>query len=423
MYIRHLILTTLATAWVLLAAAQSEPVGLAGVYGTKFEGRPTASGQLYSTRALTGAHKELAFGSLVRVVRLDNNQSVTIRINDRGPYIAGEIVTLSAAAADQIGVAPGDKARVKLVVVSTPGATAPMAEKAPTPQPTTPTKPVAQPKPSASSQAAAPQKPTASTTPPRKVTPKPASTPANTRPSGANTPPPPVALKQPNRKDTPTSYDNSGMKARGKSGNMRRLNIEEFSTYDLYRIQVDEVEKLGYAVQTAYLQDYESVLKQVAMLQENGYTNVLVSMERKQDQKDQYDYKVILGPYTDMAEAQALKKELKARGVSGFVWKAIEDENTSLLRVNAFRPEKQGFAVQIASIATYDGMTKVLDKLRREFFDNVLVSVEMNQKREAVYKIMLGTFPTRSAAESYQRNLQKKGYSGFVKELSGLQYP
>lgn len=71
-------------------------------YGPGFHKRLTANGERYNMYALTAAHKELPFGSVVKVTNLDNNKSVVVRINDKGPYIGGRGIDLSKAANDRL---------------------------------------------------------------------------------------------------------------------------------------------------------------------------------------------------------------------------------------------------------------------------------------------------------------------------------
>jgi rare lipoprotein A len=78
--------------------------GLASWYGGKFQGRRTASGELFDTLQFTAAHRTLPFGTVVLVTNLRNGRSVTVRINDRGPFIQGRIIDLSMAAATAIGL-------------------------------------------------------------------------------------------------------------------------------------------------------------------------------------------------------------------------------------------------------------------------------------------------------------------------------
>ncbi len=101
------------------APLQGIEVGFASWYGGKFQGRQTASGEKFDTKKLTAAHKTLPFGAVVRVTNLENNLSVEVRINDRGPFIEGRIIDLSRAAADVIGMAGKGIALVKVEPVET----------------------------------------------------------------------------------------------------------------------------------------------------------------------------------------------------------------------------------------------------------------------------------------------------------------
>ncbi|WP_051428587.1 septal ring lytic transglycosylase RlpA family protein [Borrelia coriaceae] len=89
----------------------SATVGLASWYGEAFHGKLTANGEKFDMTALTAAHKELPFNTVVRVTNLLNNRTVVVRINDRGPFRKDRIIDLSKFAAEKldflgIGVAP-----------------------------------------------------------------------------------------------------------------------------------------------------------------------------------------------------------------------------------------------------------------------------------------------------------------------------
>ncbi len=73
--------------------------GIASWYGHPYHGRPTASGEIYNMYDMTAAHRTLPFGTRVNVHDLENGHDVTVRINDRGPFVEGRIIDLSYAAA------------------------------------------------------------------------------------------------------------------------------------------------------------------------------------------------------------------------------------------------------------------------------------------------------------------------------------
>lgn len=92
-------------------------VGLASYYGATFHGRRTASGERFNMHAMTAAHRNFKFGTRVKVTNLKNKRSVTVRINDRGPFARGRIIDLSYAAAKKIGMIGDGVVRVKIKVV------------------------------------------------------------------------------------------------------------------------------------------------------------------------------------------------------------------------------------------------------------------------------------------------------------------
>jgi len=76
--------------------------GIASWYGREFDGRPTASGETFDSSELTAAHPNLPFGTMLIVTNKHNNRSVTVRVNDRGPFVAARIIDVSRAAAEQL---------------------------------------------------------------------------------------------------------------------------------------------------------------------------------------------------------------------------------------------------------------------------------------------------------------------------------
>ena len=91
--------------------------GLASWYGSIWNGRTTASGETFDETKLTAAHNSLPLGTLVRVTNLRSQQSVVVRINDRGSLAPNRVIDLSSAAAREIGLIDQGLARVKLEVL------------------------------------------------------------------------------------------------------------------------------------------------------------------------------------------------------------------------------------------------------------------------------------------------------------------
>ena len=96
---------------------QKRPGGASGVASYYWQPQALASGGRFNPNAMTAAHKTLPFGTRVRVTHLGNGRSVEVKINDRGPYIAGRIIDLSRAAAGVIGMTAQGIARVAVEVL------------------------------------------------------------------------------------------------------------------------------------------------------------------------------------------------------------------------------------------------------------------------------------------------------------------
>jgi len=89
--------------------------GIASWYGREFEGRPTASGEIFDSAQLTAAHPSLPFGTRLVVTNQHNNKSVTVRVNDRGPFVPARIIDISRAAAEQLDMIVTGTAPVSVV--------------------------------------------------------------------------------------------------------------------------------------------------------------------------------------------------------------------------------------------------------------------------------------------------------------------
>ena len=98
----------------------STETGLASWYGHPYHGRRAANGEIYDMEKMTAAHRTLPFGTWVRVKNLENNQTVDVRIIDRGPFVGGRVLDLSHAAAVSIAMIGPGTAKVKITVIAKP---------------------------------------------------------------------------------------------------------------------------------------------------------------------------------------------------------------------------------------------------------------------------------------------------------------
>lgn len=98
----------------------SGETGLASWYGVPYHGRRTSSGEVYDMYQVSAAHREIPLGTWVEVTNLTNARSLTVRINDRGPFIEGRIIDLSYAAASLLGVVGPGVAHVRVRLAQPP---------------------------------------------------------------------------------------------------------------------------------------------------------------------------------------------------------------------------------------------------------------------------------------------------------------
>jgi rare lipoprotein A len=114
---RHVASVKKHTPFASKKGAGGTQVASQGVASFYTEGTETASGEKFDTHELTAAHPTLPFGTKLRVTNTATGRSVTVRVNDRGPYVHGRIVDVSYSAANALGIVNKGVANVKLDVV------------------------------------------------------------------------------------------------------------------------------------------------------------------------------------------------------------------------------------------------------------------------------------------------------------------
>lgn len=107
-----------ALAWAQYNTNYTE-TGIISYYPYKFN-RTTASGEVFNSEDMVAGHKKIPFNSKVRVTNLNNNKSVIVRVNDRGPYAYGRIMDLSEAAARKIDLLATGTAKAKIEIIEEP---------------------------------------------------------------------------------------------------------------------------------------------------------------------------------------------------------------------------------------------------------------------------------------------------------------
>lgn len=274
-------------------SAQEEEFGLASFYSDDFHGRKTAYGDYYDKDKLTAAHKKYAYGTKIKVTRLDNNKSVVVTVTDKGPYIKGRVVDLSRRAAESIGLVADGVAQVKVELAGR--------------STTKPPEEVVAARPAETS------KPTTYNNDSEPTTPKPREV------AVIKNDPPAAGTTETEKTTTPAAKPAPAKETRTAAPSEIKFKLvqQDYNQYGLYKIVLQKPEQKGFGVQVASMSSYENVLKQVADLQAKWFENILISAEKGgQDPV----YKVILGPFIDEKTAETYQKSLnKKYKIKGFV--------------------------------------------------------------------------------------------------------
>ena len=276
----------------------AQEYGTASYYSDEFHGLETAHGVKYDKNQLSASHKTHPFGTMLKVTRLDNKKSVTVKVIDKGPWIKGRIVDLSKKAALALDLINDGVADVKVEVVGNQEAI--VANK---PKPAT-TEAVVQQK----------TEPKVPVTRPSDYLKTPSTFKGNTA----------TATKAP-VKDELTEKGGAGMEnvdlkkvySIKEDGNAKVVR-QGYSTSGLYKIVLMKPEKKGFAVQVASYANYENVMRQVASLQGKWLDNIMVNSGKTKAGKK--IYKVVLGPFKTASAANNYRKNLTSKhNIKGFV--------------------------------------------------------------------------------------------------------
>jgi rare lipoprotein A len=242
----------------------AEEVGKATFYANTLHGRKTASGEKYDKDALTCAHKSYPFGTQLRVTNLENNKSVVVRVNDRGPFIEGYVVDLSRRAAEAVDMISRGVVKVKIERLSAKEA-----------------------------------KETGTDTKEAVLKPEMRSTTDKT-----------AADK---KAEAEAEKKEADAKAEKKADAAKTVTAKDFKSSDLYRLDIKRPDKKGFGVQVATFGNSANVFKEVAKLQATWSSKILVSIENGESEETSI-YKVIIGPAPDRKAADKIKATLAKKG-------------------------------------------------------------------------------------------------------------
>lgn len=288
--------------------------GLASYFSNEFHGSTTKYGEVYNRNDLVAAHKTYPYNSRVRVTNLDNNQQVTVRIVDQGPFIQGRIIEVSYRAAELLGMLDSKTAKVHIELLSNGDAVAAVAAgDAPATRLADQTPRVSPPPPPTSGVIAPPSN-TSPAPPPAEEIPAPStaervvSAPAPAINDRANSPEEAAAVAEENKgKKEALTYApvQNKMMTKGKFGT------------GLYKVEIREPGSGTHGVQIASLSTLESAMQEVAKLQAKWFEDILINCV---ETDGKMSYKIILGPHESQAAASSYARQLlKKHKIKGFV--------------------------------------------------------------------------------------------------------
>lgn len=253
-YFAFLTVFAFALSSIFTFAAAAE-FGKATYYNNKYHGKKTASGELYDKDALTCAHKSLPFGTIVRVTRLDNEVSVDVKVNDRGPYTEGFVVDVSYRAAEILDLIKAGSAKVKVEVVDKP-------------------------EPAANRNQAAPV--------------------VYGGGYGSGSGGGAVAAKPAVKTATPAPA----------------APVQEGSAPELYQIDLKSITQSGFGIQVATLTNSENALREAAKLQKIWPGKVLMLAGPSKNDPASAEFKLLVGPFPEKTTAEAQQKIVAKKGYS-----------------------------------------------------------------------------------------------------------
>ncbi len=261
----------LAIALVLSSSfLLAQEIGEASFYSDNFHGRLTASGEKYNKNAFTAAHKLLAFGTIIKVTRIDNNKSIEVRINDRGPFIEGRIVDLSRVAAEKLGLTRDGITDVSITVLENG-------------------------KPGRFYDANATQGPRVEVTKPVVTQKEKVTKPSDIKTSNPNS--------------------NTVLNSKGTSSTKKKVTtkpkpkVRKRVDQGLYKLNIETARFEGFGVQIGFYKNYTNAIIRAAELRDFGLTNIMIHVDKENQGKE--IFKIIVGPYLSRDKAYNKRKEIR----------------------------------------------------------------------------------------------------------------
>ncbi len=297
--------------------------GEASYYADQFHGRKTANGEKFDMNALTAAHPRIRFNTLLRVTNLRNNQSVIVRINDRGPYVGNRIIDLSKAAAGKIDMIRSGVAPVQLEVLYVE--TGPMSDQerreneerirrqeerggGSTPRPNQETNT------SEDNQRRSVLERIRRLLGKKDGSNESREESGNTNPAPNSPPPQPEPPPRPEEKQAPQRETRPQPEPQQRPGN-QPLDTETFAGINTYQLDGTITYPEGYGVQVGSFSQLQAAIRKGREVEQTRFANVYIQTGWSGSVRV---FRIIAGEGT-IDQAQALAARLKTKGFNGFV--------------------------------------------------------------------------------------------------------
>ena len=367
--------------------AQDEELGIASYYGDEFHGRKTAYGDVYDKTKMTCAHKRHPYGTKLKVTRIDNKKSVTVKVTDKGPFVKGRIVDLSRVAAQKIGLVQDGVAEVKIEVVGK----------------------------SAREDVAAvvKKKEKVVTEKPKEYNAKPVEQKADI-----------VKREDIQKILTKAKADTKETVAKASPASKQTSTVTAkdgaYIEKALFKIGEGTATQT-YGVQVASLKDYDNAAKEIAKLKGRWFDDIILLAE---PMGKGVTYRVVLGPFASEKKAASYQRSLaKNKKMEGFVMKLpMETQLAAKGKAPVSAPTKAvvlsapavgDYGVQVASLTSFEGALYQIETYKKKWFKNILLKMEGGK-----YKVILGPQKDAASAKNYKNSLAKNHkVKGFVVKL------
>ncbi len=254
--------------------SEKEEYGKAGYYADSLHGRKTASGEKYDKNELSCAHKSLPFGTKLKVTRLDNQKSVIVRVNDRGPFSEGYVIDLSRKAAEKIDLIKKGVAKVKVEIIEAEG------------KKSSKFKSLKEEEEDGDSDEDSP-------------------VPASKKKTK-------LIAKGVSKAAVPVQYSYSSDEDPKPKPAKTKIEEGRAKKTELYKIDIKKAAKKGFGVQVSTLSDADNVLPIIQRLERIWPGKVLVCTG--QNDQDELSYRVVIGPFNDKKAALAEQKRASTKG-------------------------------------------------------------------------------------------------------------